>query len=42
LGNYPFEGERSVLNEYAWRYNRRDSRRSMFHDLLTEAVERGV
>jgi transposase len=26
------------LNEYAWRYNRRDSGRSMFHDLLAEAV----
>jgi hypothetical protein len=26
------------VNEYAWRYNRRDSGRSMFHDLLEEAV----
>ena len=26
------------VNEYVWRYNRRDSGRSMFHDLLTEAV----
>ncbi len=26
------------LNEYTWRYNRRDSDRSMFHDLLEEAV----
>jgi transposase-like protein len=26
------------LNEYAWRYNHRDSGRSMFHDLLAEAV----
>jgi len=26
------------LNEYVWRYNRRDSGRSMFHDLLSEAV----
>lgn len=26
------------LNEYAWRYNRRDSGRSMFSDLLAEAV----
>jgi len=27
------------VNEYAWRYNRRDSGRSMFHDLLAEAVQ---
>jgi transposase len=26
------------LNEYAWRYNRRDTGESMFHDLLAEAV----
>lgn len=26
------------LNEYAWRYNHRDSGRSMFHDLIAEAV----
>jgi transposase-like protein len=26
------------VNEYAWRYNRRDSGRSMFHDLLAQAV----
>jgi transposase-like protein len=26
------------LNEYAWRYNRRDSRESMFHALLAQAV----
>lgn len=26
------------LNEYVWRYNRRDSGRSMFHDLLAQAV----
>ena len=26
------------LNEYVWRYNRRDYGRSMFHDLLEEAV----
>jgi transposase len=25
------------LNEYAWRWNRRDNRRSMFHDLLASA-----
>lgn len=30
------------LNEYAWRYNRRDSDRSMFKELLSEAVERSV
>jgi transposase len=28
------------LNEYAWRYNRRDTGRSMFHDLLVESVSR--
>src|SRR6185437_9100408 len=27
------------LNEYAWRYNRRDMGRSMFHDLLAQAVK---
>ena len=26
------------VNEYAWRYNRRDSETSMFYDLLAEAV----
>ena len=26
------------LNEYVWRWNRRDSRRSMFHDLIAQAV----
>ena len=26
------------LNEYAWRWNRRDNGRSMFHDLLAEAT----
>lgn len=26
------------VNEYSWRYNRRDSGRSMFHDLLAQAV----
>jgi len=30
------------LNEWTWRYNRRDSRESMFHDLLALAVNRGV
>jgi transposase len=30
------------LNEYVWRYNRRDSARSMFHDLLAEAVDRAA
>jgi hypothetical protein len=30
------------FNEYAWRYNRRDSDRSMFKELLAEAVERAV
>jgi transposase-like protein len=30
------------LNEYAWRYNRRDSDRSMFKELLAEAVDRAV
>jgi len=30
------------LNEYAWRYNRRDSDRSMFHELLAEAVDRAA
>jgi transposase len=28
------------VNEYVWRYNRRDNGRSMFHDLLGEAVTR--
>lgn len=28
------------LNEYAWRYNRRDSETPMFYDLLAEAVTR--
>jgi hypothetical protein len=28
------------LNEWAWRYNRRDSRDSMLHDLIAEAVTR--
>jgi transposase len=30
------------VNEYVWRYNRRDARRSMFHDLLGEAVSRAA
>jgi hypothetical protein len=30
------------LNEYAWRYNRRDDERSMFHDLLAESVSRAI
>jgi transposase len=30
------------LNEYAWRHNRRDNERSMFHDLLAESVSRAV
>jgi transposase len=30
------------LNEYVWRYNRRDTGRSMFHDLLAEATDRAV
>ncbi len=30
------------LNEYAWRYNRRDNSGSMFHELLAEAVERAA
>ena len=30
------------LNEYAWRYNRRDNSGSMFHELLGEAVERAA
>ena len=30
------------LNEYAWRYNRRDSDRSMFKELLAEAVNKAV
>jgi transposase-like protein len=29
------------LNEYAWRYNRRDSDESMFHALLAQAVRPG-
>jgi transposase len=28
------------LNEYAWRYNRRDNGRAMFLDLLGESVSR--
>ncbi|MBA3734001.1 MAG: IS1595 family transposase [Actinobacteria bacterium] len=28
------------VNEYVWRYNRRDDQRSMFHELLGEAVSR--
>jgi hypothetical protein len=28
------------LNEYVWRYNRRDSDRSMFKELLGEAATR--
>jgi transposase-like protein len=28
------------LNEYVWRYNRRDNPQSMFHDLLAESVSR--
>jgi hypothetical protein len=28
------------LNEYAWRYNRRDNERAMFLDLLDEAASR--
>lgn len=28
------------LNEWTWRYNRRDNGRSMFHDLLVEATRR--
>jgi transposase-like protein len=28
------------VNEYVWRYNRRDSGRSMFHDLIEEAASR--
>lgn len=30
------------LNEYAWRYNRRDDERSMFHDLFAESVSRAI
>ncbi len=30
------------LNEYAWRYNRRDNPGSMFHALLGEAISRAV
>jgi transposase len=30
------------VNEYTWRYNRRDSGRSMFHDLIETAVEKAV
>jgi transposase len=30
------------LNEYAWRYNRRDNQRAMFLDLLDEAVRKAV
>jgi hypothetical protein len=30
------------LNEYAWRYNRRENPQSMFHDLLAESVSRAV
>jgi hypothetical protein len=30
------------LNEYVWRYNRRDDERSMLHDLLAESVSRAI
>ena len=30
------------VNEYTWRYNRRESRRSMFHDLIETAVEKAA
>jgi transposase-like protein len=30
------------VNEYVWRYNRREDRRSMCHELLGEAVSRAV
>jgi len=30
------------LNEWTWRYNRRDSETPMFRDLLTRAVSRTV
>jgi transposase len=30
------------VNEYTWRYNRRESGRSMFHDLIEKAVEKAA
>jgi transposase len=30
------------VNEYVWRYNRRDNAGSMFHELLAEAIERAA
>jgi hypothetical protein len=30
------------LNEWTWRYNRRESRDSMFHELIETAAEKVV